>query len=176
MANPRLATRLLGLGAVLIALSSADAAPAGRAAPAPASSGTAIFIPPIVRQQIPTASRPIQPLPPGRPIPAPARAPVVEGSGSSSPDGVSSIADLDRGAALWLFIAPAYDPSRVDPLTNVDPLVGTGHADPLPQATEVPIGEHLSMGVPTAVRHQGVPGIDPVTSGSGNRALWFERR
>lgn len=87
-----------------------------------------------------------------------------------------TVGDLDRGAALWLVIAPRYDLSRADPLTNVDPVAGTGHAKPLPQATEVEIGDHLSLAVPAQVRRNDVPGIDPVTSGSGNRALWFEQK
>lgn len=184
--------RLFALGVALVALWPLDAAraagpftprtaAAATTAPAPptqaASPGSTEFIPPIVHLQIPTASTPMMPPPPGIASIAPPGVPLAtEGSGSSSPDGLSSIGDLDRGAALWLVIAPRYDLSRADPLTNVDPVAGTGHAKPLPQATEVEIGDHLSLAVPAQVRRNDVPGIDPVTSGSGNRALWFEQK
>ena len=145
---------LLGLGVAAVALPPIDAAQ---------GAGT-----------LPNAGDSAAPVSP--PIMHPPPAPTIEGSGSSAPDGLSSIADLDRGASLWLAIVPRYDPSRIDPLTNVDPIAGTAHADPLPQSTKRQIGGHLSMEVPAVTRHLDVPGIDPVASGPGNRALWFEQK
>lgn len=87
---------------------------------------------------------------------------------------MSSLADLDRGEALWSFIEPGFDPSlATGPYTDIAPLAPTAHADPLPQQTEVPIADNLSLEVRAPLRHRTVPGIDPATSGSGNRALWF---
>jgi hypothetical protein len=58
-----------------------------------------------------------------------------EGSGSSAPPALSSVADLDRGAALWQQIMPAYDPSRHgDPLAKVTPVTRATHAQPTVQA------------------------------------------
>jgi hypothetical protein len=140
---------------------------------------TSVTVPPIVLQQIPTASVPMQPPPPAAPAAAVAASSAlsVEGSGSSTPDGISSLVDLDRGAALWSYINPDFDPSLgTDPYTRIDPVVGTAHAEPLPEVTEVPLADNLAIEVRKPLRHRTVPGIDPVTSGSGNRNLWFEDR
>ncbi len=133
-----------------------------------------IVIPPIVMQQIETASAPIAlpaaPPPASDEAPAATQAVPYDGEG-----GLASIADLDRGIDAWAYIAPGEGFDRLPQrgVTRVGTILPAGRRRPLPPQTEVQIGAHLAMEVPVTLPQKGVPGLDQPTLGSGNRALWF---
>jgi hypothetical protein len=172
---PRRSLALPGCLAVLLA-SAAPVMACGLSnfcPPAPGTSTQPIVIPPIVMQQIETASTPIAL--PGAPPPArdetPAVAPAALYGGEG---GLASLVDLDRGVASWAVIAPGQDFTKLPPLgiTFVGPTGPAARARPRPPRTEVPVGLNLTMEVPVLLTQKGVPGIDQPSLGSGNRALW----
>jgi hypothetical protein len=93
---------------------------------------------------------------------------------AAGPDGLASVADLDRGADDWTTIEPGMH-NLIDGFwPGLDRIQPAQHAHAVPPRSEVAISTTISMEVPAAVEHKGVPGIDPMTSGSGNRSLWFQ--
>jgi hypothetical protein len=134
-----------------------------------------IFVPPaIAGQQILTASSPITndwAAPPQPQGDSDTDAAVALPDGG--PDGLASLADLDRGAEAWATIEPGALPQPDEFWPGLEKIHLARHARPAPQKTEIAISTSISMAVPATVEHKGVPGIDPMTSGSGNRSLWF---
>jgi hypothetical protein len=60
---------------------------------------------------------------------------VTQGSASTAPNGISSLSDLDRGAAAWSKIAPGYHASTAaGPVTKVAPLAPGRETRPNAQA------------------------------------------
>jgi hypothetical protein len=142
-------------------------------APGGAPAAQPIVIPPIVMQQIETASTPIAL--PGAPPPAQVETPAVAPAAPYGGEGgLTSVADLDRGIASWAVIAPDQDFTKQPPLgiTFVGPTEPAARARPLPPRTEVQVGLNLTMEVPVLLTQKGVPGVDQPSLGSGNRALW----
>ena len=142
--------------------------------PAIQSQPQPVFIPPIVMQQIETASAPIS-LPGGAP---PASDDGSDGTASAAPyaeGGIASLASLDSGIADWTAIAPGEDFSHQPPLgiTYVGKTAPAPHARPAPPKTEVQVGLYLTMEVDAPLVQKGVPGVNEPFLGSGNRALWF---
>jgi hypothetical protein len=146
---------------------------AGPTASAPQSG--AIVIPPIVMQQIETASGPIS-LPDGPPLADnDDDTTVTQVTPFNGDGGIKSVTDLDSGLDAWGYIAPGEDTVHLPPkgLTYFDRTTPAPHARPAPPQTEVSIGLNLTMEVPAPLAQKGVPGIDRPTLASGNRALWY---
>ncbi len=166
---------------VSLALLLAAAAPAlacgEREGPCPPAPGPApVYIPPVVGQQIDTASAPIA-LPEGLP-PAPDEAAAVPPAAPyDGSNGLTSIADLDRGVQSWTEIAPSEDLTKMPAhgITWIGLTQPAQQARPIPPKTEVSLGPNLKMEVSAPITQKGVPGLDGPTLGSGNRALWFGR-
>ncbi|HXQ50869.1 MAG TPA: hypothetical protein VN802_07235 [Stellaceae bacterium] len=91
----------------------------------------------------------------------------------SSADGLASLADLDRGGNQWGIIFPGARPLPEGFWPGLGALHPVKHGQPVVQKTSVAISTSIAMEVKAKVPHKGIPGIDPMTSGSGNRALWF---
>jgi hypothetical protein len=148
----------------------------GACPPAPGQGSQPIYIPPIVGQQIDTASQPIA-LPEGLP-PAAGESPSVGPAAPyDGPNGLTSITDLDRGVESWTAIVPGEDFAKLPPhgITWIGLTQPAAQARPVPPKTEVSVGLNLTMEVTPAIVQKGVPGVDQPTLGAGNRALWFGR-
>ncbi|HUK60217.1 MAG TPA: hypothetical protein VLV50_13385 [Stellaceae bacterium] len=133
-----------------------------------------VYIPPIAGQQINTASAPIA-LPGGLPPAPDEHAAVPPAAPYDGTNGLTSIADLDRGVQSWAAIAPDEDFVKLPPhgLTFIGLTKPAARPRPLPPRTEVTVGLSLAMEVTPPITPEGVPGVDQPTLGSGNRALWF---